>query len=123
MTGNSVTCTRSTRLAAISARFNDKHPRECPIGVGAEDHPLLDVVQRKAVLEELGALLAPVAGPVGAGGAVAVEAGKDVEGVGSGHVTLLGCRLIGAGTGGDQLRNLIAVGLATVVVQAFPPRH
>jgi hypothetical protein len=41
------------------------------------------------VVEELGALLAPVAGPVAAGGAEAIEAGKDVEGVGSGHHVLL----------------------------------
>ena len=151
MTGKSVTCTRSTRPAAISARFIDRlpcerngtsdsslsrattstasplttvafgqsrgssqrrrhhrrrqvhHPRdprvthlgllgargqhlhERPERVRPEDHPLLRVVQGEAVVEQLGALLAPVAGPVGAGGAVAVEAGEDVEGVGSGH--------------------------------------
>jgi hypothetical protein len=34
------------------------------------------------VVEQLGALLTPVAAPVGAGGAVAVEPGEDVEGVG-----------------------------------------
>src|ERR671932_2964796 len=33
----------------------------------------------------------PVAGPVGASGAVAVKAGEDVEGVGSGHVVVLEC--------------------------------
>ena len=38
----------------------------------------------------LGALLAPVAGPVAAGGAEAVEAGEDAEGVGSAHAPLLG---------------------------------
>src|SRR5687768_10028960 len=155
MTGKSVTCRRSTRPAAISARFNDRlpcerngtsdsslsrattstasplttvafgqlrgpssvvdttvagrllsdpwvthfgllgargqHPRECPIRVGPEDHPLLRAVQGKAVVKQLGALLTPVAAPVAAVGAVAVEAGKDVEGVGSRHVVLLEC--------------------------------
>src|SRR5918995_6808112 len=67
-----------------------------PIRVGPEDHPLLRVEQGEAVVEQLGALLAPVAAPVAAVGAVAVEAGKDVEGVGSGHdvsprVRLIGC--------------------------------
>src|SRR6266487_2655998 len=43
------------------------------------------------VVEQLGALLTPVAAPVGAfaDGAVAIEAAKDVEGVGSGHDALL----------------------------------
>jgi nicotinamide-nucleotide amidase len=68
-----------------------QQPHELPVGVGPEDHPLLRAVQGSAVVEQLGALLTPVAGPVGAGGAVAVEAGKDVEGVGSGHDALLEC--------------------------------
>jgi hypothetical protein len=60
-------------------------------GVGPEDHPLLGVVQGEAVVEQLGALLAPIAAPV----AVtvvrpeAVEGGEDVEGVGRGHDALL----------------------------------
>ena len=63
-----------------------------PICVGAEDHSLLLVVQREAVVEQFGALLAPVAAPVAAADAAeAVEAGKDVEGVGSGHDALLEC--------------------------------
>jgi hypothetical protein len=42
------------------------------------------------VVEQLGALLAPVAAPVAAAdAAVAVEAGKDVEGVRSGDNALL----------------------------------
>jgi hypothetical protein len=36
-------------------------------------------------------LLTPIAAPVAAVGAVAVEAGKDVEGLGSGHDALLEC--------------------------------
>jgi hypothetical protein len=36
-------------------------------------------------------LLAPLAAPFAAVGAVAIEAGKDVEGVGSGHDALLEC--------------------------------
>jgi hypothetical protein len=47
---------------------------------------LVVVVQGEAVVEQLGALLAPVAGPIAAGGPEAVEAGEDVEGVGRGHV-------------------------------------
>src|SRR3954469_8630437 len=67
-----------------------QHARERPIGLGPEDHPLLLAVRGEAVLEELGALLAPVAAPVAAAdGAEAVEAGKDVERVGSGHGALL----------------------------------
>ena len=52
---------------------------------------VLLAVQGEAVLEQLGALLAPVAAPVAglAVGAVAVEAGKDVKGVGRGHGALL----------------------------------
>src|SRR4030095_16540400 len=47
--------------------------------------PSLRVVQGKAVVEQLGALLTPVVAPVAAAvGAVAVEAGKGVEGLGSG---------------------------------------
>src|SRR6185312_10300336 len=38
-----------------------------------------------SVAEPLGALLAPVAAPVAVVGAVAVERGKDVEGIGRGH--------------------------------------
>jgi hypothetical protein len=41
-----------------------------------QDHPLLRVVQGKAVVEQLGALPTPVAAPGAAVGAVAVEAGK-----------------------------------------------
>jgi hypothetical protein len=41
------------------------------------------------VVKELGALLAPIAAPVAAVGAEAVEAGEDVESVGSGHDVLL----------------------------------
>jgi hypothetical protein len=40
---------------------------ELPIGVGPEDHPLLGAVQGKAVVEQLGALLTPIAAPVAAG--------------------------------------------------------
>ena len=58
-------------------------------GVGPEDHPLLLAVQGEAVVEELGALLTPVAALGAAVGAKAVEAGKDVEGVGSGDDALL----------------------------------
>ena len=36
------------------------------IGVGPEDHPLLLAVLGEAAVEELGTLLAPVAGPVAA---------------------------------------------------------
>src|ERR671920_2572784 len=65
--------------------------QELPEGVGPKDHPLLLADYGEAVVEELGALLAPVAAPVARGGvgAVAVEGGEDVEGVGSGHVVLL----------------------------------
>ena len=80
---------RVTHLGLLGAR--GQHLRERPICVGPEDHPLLLAVQGEAVVEQLGALLAPVAGPVAAGGAEAVEAGKDVEGVGSGHDALLEC--------------------------------
>src|SRR5215218_7719288 len=76
-----------THLGLLGAR--GQHPRERPIRVGPEDHPLLLAVQGEAVVEQLGALLAPVAGPVAAGGAEAVEAGKDVECVGRGHDALL----------------------------------
>jgi hypothetical protein len=76
-----------TYFGLLGAR--GQHPRECPIRVRPEDHPLLLAVQGEATVEQLGALLAPVAGPVAAGGAEAVEAGKDVEGVGSGHDALL----------------------------------
>src|SRR5689334_20621147 len=106
ITGKSVTWTMSTRPAAISARFIDRagdpwvthvgllgarchHLHEGPVRVGPEDHPLFFVVQGEAVVEEFGALLAPVAGPVAAGRAVTVEAGEDVEGVGSGHASCL----------------------------------
>jgi hypothetical protein len=36
--------------------------------LATEDHPLLCAVQSKAVVEELGTLLAPVSAPVGVGG-------------------------------------------------------
>src|SRR6266511_4595188 len=78
-----------THLGLFGAR--GQHPRERPIRVGPEDHPLLLAVQGKAVVEQLRALLAPVAAPVAAVGAVAVKAGKDVEGIGSGHDALLEC--------------------------------
>src|SRR5829696_3272596 len=61
---------------------------------GAEHHPLLVAERSKTVVEQLRALLAPVAAPVAAGAvrAVAVEAGEDVEGVESAHLVPLGCR-------------------------------
>jgi hypothetical protein len=46
-------------------------------------------VQAEAVTEQFRALLAPVAGPVAAGRAEAVEAGEHIEGVGIGHDDLL----------------------------------
>src|SRR3954468_12282171 len=70
---------RVTHFGVLGAR--GQHPHEGSECVGAEDHPLLLAVEGKAVLEQLGALLAPVAGPVAAGGAVTVEAGEYVEGV------------------------------------------
>src|SRR6266508_2979278 len=122
MTGKSVTCTRSTRPAAISARFSDRLPCErngtadCSLSRATMStaSPLTTVASGQwkgscsvvdttvagrflirvthgsrasdsSVLEQLGALLAPVAAPVAAVGAKAVEAGKDVESVGSGH--------------------------------------
>src|SRR6266511_4397257 len=156
ITGKTVTCTRSTRPAAISARFIDRLPCErngtsdssfsrattstaspltrvasgqsrgpssvvdttvagrllirvthgsrtsdssvlrpasarTPGTCWPEDHPLLLAVQGEAVVEQLRALLAPVATPVASVGAVAIEAGKDVEGIGSGHDALLEC--------------------------------
>src|SRR5215218_10820394 len=65
----------------------------------------------RAVVEQLGALLTPVAGPVGAGGAVAVEAGKDVEGVGSGHDALLEWLIACWGDRPGPTAKLIALGL------------
>jgi hypothetical protein len=59
-----------THAGVLGARDQQLH--ELPIGVGPEDHPLLRVVGGKAVLEQLGALLTPVAAPVAAVGAVAV---------------------------------------------------
>jgi hypothetical protein len=50
---------------------------------------LLLVEQREAVIQQFRTLLAPVAGPVAAGGCEAIEAGEDVERVGSGHGALL----------------------------------
>ena len=78
-----------THLGLLGAR--GQHPCERPIRVGPEDHPLLLAVHGEAVVEQLGALLAPVAGPVaaGVGGAEAIEAGEDVERVGRGHDALL----------------------------------
>jgi hypothetical protein len=61
-------------LGLLGAR--GQHLRVRPIGVGPKDHPLLLAVQGEAVVEQLGALLAPVAAPVAAVGAEAVEAGK-----------------------------------------------
>ena len=46
------------------------------------------------MLEQLGPLLAPVAGPVAAGGAEPVEAGEDVEGVRRGHRALLVLQMV-----------------------------
>src|ERR671910_960386 len=82
-----------THLGLLGAR--GQHPRERPIRVGPEDHPLLLAVQGEAVVEQLRALLTPVAAPIAAVGAGAIEAGKDVEGVGGGH----GCspRSVGSG--------------------------
>jgi hypothetical protein len=59
--------------------------------IGPESHSLLLVVQGEASLEELGTLLALAAAPVADVGAVAVEGGKNVEGVGSGHGAFLEC--------------------------------
>src|SRR5207247_8421741 len=58
-----------------------------PEGGGAEHHPLLAVELGGAVLEQLRALLAPIAAPVRAFDerAVAVEGGEDVPGVDGGH--------------------------------------
>src|SRR6266487_219105 len=144
MTGKIVTWTRSTRPAAISARFIDRLPCErsgtsdsslsramtstaspltrvatgqssgpCSVvdttvigrflirvthgsrasdSSGPEDHPLLRVVEGEAAIEQLRALLTPVAAPVAVVGAVAVEAGKDVPGVGGSHDSLLSFR-------------------------------
>src|SRR5579864_4023782 len=79
-----------TRLGLLGAGGQQLH--ELPVRVGAEDHPLLLAVQGEAALEQLGALLAPVAAPVASAvGAEAIEAGKDVEGVDSGHDALLEC--------------------------------
>src|SRR6266540_5972913 len=155
MTGKSVTCTRSTRPAAISARFIDRLPCErngtsdssfsrattstaSPLtrvasgqsrgpssvvdttvagrllirvthGSRTSDSSVLKASIRANARYVLapktircsapykarrwssnsGPCFSPVAGPVGAGGAVAVEAGKDVEGVGRGHEVLL----------------------------------
>jgi hypothetical protein len=53
---------------------------------------LLRLVQGETVVEQFGALLAPVAAPVAAAdAAVAVEAGKDIERVSGGHDLLLKC--------------------------------
>src|SRR5688572_31630201 len=79
-----------TYLGLLGAR--GQHPRERPIRVGPEDHPLLLAIQGEAVVEQLGPLLTPVAAPVAAADAAeAIETGKDVEGVGSGHDALLEC--------------------------------
>src|ERR671913_271963 len=105
MTGKSVTWTRSTRPAAINARFIDRLPcersgtsdsslslattstaspattvasgqsSEQPVRIGPEDHPLLQLVQGKPVVEKLRSLLPPITSPIGAGGPIAVEAG------------------------------------------------
>src|SRR3954463_9588330 len=72
-----------THVGLLVAR--GQHLRERPIRVGPKNHPLLRAVQLEAVVEQLGALLAPVAGPVAAGGTEAVEATEHVEGVGNGH--------------------------------------
>jgi hypothetical protein len=45
-----------THLGLFGAR--GQHPRERPIRIGPEDHPLLLAIQGEAVAEELGALLA-----------------------------------------------------------------
>jgi hypothetical protein len=62
----------------------------------AEHHSLLSVVQGEAAVEKFGTLLAPVATPIAAADtAEAVEAGKDVERVGSGHGDLLALVRVG----------------------------
>ena len=76
-----------TDLRLLGAR--GQHLRVRPVGVGPEDHPLLLVVQGEAMVKQLGALLAPVATPVAAVGAEAIEAGTDVESLDSGHDVLL----------------------------------
>src|ERR1039457_4229973 len=45
---------RVTHLGLLGAR--GQHPRERPVRVGPEDHPLLLAIEGEAVLEELGAL-------------------------------------------------------------------
>ena len=81
---------RVPHLGLIGAR--GQHLCEQPVGLGAEDHPLRLAVQGEAVVEQLGALLPRWAPVAAAGGAEAVEAGKDVEGVGSAHAALLELR-------------------------------
>jgi hypothetical protein len=62
----------------------------CRKVLAPEDHPLLYVERGEAVVEQLGALLTPVATPVATvDGPEAIEAGEDVEGVGRGHDALL----------------------------------
>ena len=56
---------RVAHVGLLGAR--GQHLRELPVGGGPEDHPLLGVVRGEAVVEQLGALLAPVAAPVAAG--------------------------------------------------------
>jgi hypothetical protein len=69
----------------IDARGHDLS--NLPEGGGPEEHPLLGAEEGGAMLEQLGALLAPIATPVGllVKGSVAVEGGEDVPGVDSGH--------------------------------------
>src|SRR5262245_17013049 len=61
------------------SQCSTQHLYKLSIGVGSEHHSLLRAVQGEAAVEQLGALLAPVVGPVCARGPVAVEAGEDVE--------------------------------------------
>src|SRR4029077_5055595 len=75
-------------LQEPGSRANGLH--EHPHGVRAEDQALRLTIEGEAAVEELRSLLAPVAAPItfGTVGAVAVEAGVDVEGVESGHTAL-----------------------------------
>src|SRR3954452_1995645 len=84
--GRRVPHPRDPRIAHVvpfSAR--GQHPRELPVGGSPENHALVGAVQVEAMVEQLRALLAPVPGPVGAGGGVAIEAGEDVERISGGH--------------------------------------
>ena len=78
-----------------------------PVRVGAEDHPLVVAVQGEAVVEQLGALLAPVAGPV-AGRRRRSRRGWNIERV-RGSQLLSSSSVIGCGeTDPNPRRGLIA---------------